>query len=85
MISNGAYKSIMHRATVNSKQARISIAAFHGPNYATEVGPAKSLVSPENPPLYNRIKVETMFKKLFAKELKEKSIIESLKVQSTGE
>lgn len=85
MISNGVYKSALHRATVNSEQPRISIVGLHSPNYATEFGPAKSLTSPENPPIFKRITVENFYRMIFTRELKEKSTVEHMKIQAPEE
>ncbi|KAF7812996.1 glutamate--tRNA ligase, chloroplastic/mitochondrial-like isoform X1 [Senna tora] len=38
------YKSIEHRAIVNSEKERISVATFFSPKMDGEMGPAKSLV-----------------------------------------
>lgn len=79
IISNGVNKSVMHRATVNSKQERISLAAFTNPNFFTEVGPAYSLINSENPPLFERITMGNYLRKYLSRELKD--VIESLKIQ----
>jgi len=49
MVTNGLYKSIEHRATVNSEKERLSIAAFYSPKLDWEMGPASSLVTVERP------------------------------------
>ncbi|KAF8413629.1 hypothetical protein HHK36_001621 [Tetracentron sinense] len=54
IVTNGAYRSIEHRATVNSEKERISIATFYIPNRNGELGPAPSLISPHNPALFRR-------------------------------
>ena len=43
-MSNGEYKSIEHRAVVNPEKERLSIAAFHSPNYRTMIGPLPDLL-----------------------------------------
>ncbi|WRX29152.1 Non-hem dioxygenase N-terminal domain - like 10 [Theobroma cacao] len=48
IITNVVYRSIEHRATVNSEKERLSIATFYSPNYNGEVGPAPSLISEGN-------------------------------------
>ncbi|XP_009608413.1 2-oxoglutarate-dependent dioxygenase 19 isoform X2 [Nicotiana tabacum] len=48
IFSNGKYKSNMHRAVVNNKVTRISIATAHGPSLETIVSPASPLVYNEN-------------------------------------
>jgi isopenicillin N synthase-like dioxygenase len=67
IMSNGAYKSAEHRATVNSEKERISIAMFFLPQLQYEIGPAISLTNPENnnPPLFKRIEMEKYVKDYF--------------------
>ncbi|GFY89426.1 hypothetical protein Acr_06g0013660 [Actinidia rufa] len=48
VLSNGKYKSIRHRAIVNNKATRISLAVVHGPSLDTVVSPAPELVESEN-------------------------------------
>ncbi|OMO63561.1 Oxoglutarate/iron-dependent dioxygenase [Corchorus olitorius] len=56
IVSNGKYKSIMHRAVVNNKDARISLPMLYGPNLDTVVSPAPPLLDPvTNPPLYKSL------------------------------
>ncbi|CAL2277918.1 unnamed protein product [Prunus armeniaca] len=44
ILTNGKYKSVMHRATVNNKATRISVAIPHGPSVETIVAPAPELL-----------------------------------------
>ncbi|KAF9610813.1 hypothetical protein IFM89_025054 [Coptis chinensis] len=53
ILSNGKYKSVLHRAVVNSKATRISLAMAHGPCFDKIVTPAPELVDcDKNPPAY---------------------------------
>ncbi|KAJ0044732.1 hypothetical protein Pint_04853 [Pistacia integerrima] len=81
MITNGAYRSIEHRATVNSVQERLSIATFYSPRYDGEVGPAFSLITEQTPASFRRVTTEEYFKGLFARELHEKSYLDSMRIQ----
>ncbi|KAK6229221.1 hypothetical protein SCA6_018172 [Theobroma cacao] len=80
IITNGVYRSIEHRATVNSEKERLSIATFCSPNYNGEVGPAPSLISEGNQALFRRVRVEEYFKTLFARQLQEKSYLDSMRI-----
>ncbi|CAN1140767.1 Protein SRG1 [Linum perenne] len=80
IITNGEYRSIEHRAMVNSEKERLSIATFYAPSYETEIGPAKSLMNKQNPPNFKRILVQDFFKGLFSRELNGKSYLDSLRV-----
>ncbi|KAJ0549453.1 putative codeine 3-O-demethylase [Helianthus annuus] len=76
MVTNGLYKSIEHRAIVNSEKERLSIATFFAPKLDGEIGPAPSLITPENPPKFKRVTVVDLFKNIFARELYGKRNIE---------
>ncbi|KAJ0604107.1 putative codeine 3-O-demethylase [Helianthus annuus] len=75
IVTNGQYKSVEHRATVNSERERLSIATFINPKDG-EIGPAPSIVTPETPPKFTRVTTSDFFKNLFSKELKRKSNLE---------
>ncbi|GLU14730.1 hypothetical protein SLE2022_312830 [Rubroshorea leprosula] len=81
VITNGAYRSITHRATINSERERLSIATFYNPKYDGEIGPARSLISQQKPALFKRLGVEEYFKGLFARSLNEKSYLDTLRLQ----
>ncbi|GMH19426.1 hypothetical protein Nepgr_021267 [Nepenthes gracilis] len=49
IVTNRIYKSIEHRATVNSVKERLSIGTFYSPNLDREIGPASSLISKRIP------------------------------------
>lgn len=44
ILTNGKYKSVVHRAVVNNKATRISIGTAHGPPLDAVVSPAPELV-----------------------------------------
>lgn len=75
-MTNGQYKSIEHRAIVNSEKERLSIATFLNPNLDGDLGPAPSLITPDTPPKFKRVSVVDFFKDLFSKELNRKTFIE---------
>ncbi|XP_039057863.1 protein SRG1-like [Hibiscus syriacus] len=81
IVSNGIYRSVEHRATVNSVKERISVAAFYSPKLDGEMGPAPSLISPQTPPLFKRTGVADYFKGYFSRELHGKSYVDVLRVQ----
>ncbi|CAN1196594.1 2-oxoglutarate-dependent dioxygenase 19 [Linum perenne] len=47
ILSNGKYKSVLHRATVNKEEMRISIAMAHAPSLDSVVAPAPELLERE--------------------------------------
>ncbi|KAH1034002.1 hypothetical protein AAZX31_20G010300 [Glycine max] len=62
VMTNGIYRSTMHRAVVNSQKERLSIATFYGPGWSGNIGPAPILVTPERPALFKTIGVEDFYK-----------------------
>ncbi|KAG4956076.1 hypothetical protein JHK85_042456 [Glycine max] len=80
LMSNGLYKSVEHRAIVNSTKERISIAMFFAPKFQSEIEPAASLTGRENPPLYKKIKMEKYVNDFFTRKLDGKSYLEHMKI-----
>ncbi|KAI9126571.1 hypothetical protein K1719_002167 [Acacia pycnantha] len=66
IIINGVYKIPVNRATVNTGKERISMVLFFVAKLDAEIGPAKSLISPENPPLYKTLEAEKYFNDYFS-------------------
>lgn len=52
VLSNGRYKSTVHRAIVNSENKRLSIASLHSLAIDTKVAPAPELVDEKHPLSY---------------------------------
>ncbi|KAH7568653.1 hypothetical protein JRO89_XS06G0028400 [Xanthoceras sorbifolium] len=82
ILSNGTYRSIEHRATVNSLKERMSIATFCSPSLDGEIGPAPSLVTPETPAMFRRIGVVDYCKGLFSRKLDGKSYLDAMRIQN---
>lgn len=51
-LSNGMYKSCLHRAVVNNTKLRKSLAFFLCPKMERVIAPPRSLVSSDNPRMY---------------------------------
>ncbi|WJX72550.1 Protein srg1 [Trifolium repens] len=80
IITNGIYRSIEHRPTVNSEKERISIATFYTSKHDGEIGPAKSLINEVIPARFKRIGLKEYLKNLFARKLDGKSFLDSLRI-----
>ncbi|GAB2252715.1 hypothetical protein Droror1_Dr00005562 [Drosera rotundifolia] len=80
MITNGTYRSIEHRAMINSSKERLSVAAFHSPRLDADIGPAQSLITTENPARFKRIVMSDFFKGLFSRPLDGKSYLDLMRV-----
>ena len=77
-----AYRSIEHRATVNSVQERLSIATIYSPKLEGDMGPAASLVTPYSPARFKRIGVADYFRGLFAREVYGKLYLDVLRIET---
>ncbi|XP_043688294.1 protein SRG1-like [Telopea speciosissima] len=82
IMSNGVYRSIEHRATVNSWKERLSIATFYSTKLDAELGPAPSLIGANNPAMFRRVPVEKYFKEFFALKLSGKSYLDFMRIQN---
>ncbi|KAL3845552.1 hypothetical protein ACJIZ3_002955 [Penstemon smallii] len=52
ILSNGKYKAVYHRTTVNKENTRMSWPVFLEPNPEFEIGPIPKLITQENPSKY---------------------------------
>ncbi|XP_059289659.1 protein SRG1-like [Lycium ferocissimum] len=82
IVSNGVYRSIEHRATVKSKEERLSVATFYNINLDSELGPAHSLIGPHNPAIFRRVPVQKYLQDLFSRKLDGKSYVDFMKVKT---
>uniref|UniRef100_A0A7N2LQG2 Fe2OG dioxygenase domain-containing protein n=1 Tax=Quercus lobata TaxID=97700 RepID=A0A7N2LQG2_QUELO len=81
IVTNGIYRSIEHRATVNSAKERLSVATFYSPSLEADMGPAPSLITPESPALFKRTGVADYFREFLSRELNGRALIDSMRIQ----
>ncbi|XP_024966896.1 protein SRG1-like isoform X2 [Cynara cardunculus var. scolymus] len=55
IMSNGIFKSTVHRVLVNSKNERMTVAMFCMPQTEKDIGPVDELISDETPRLYKNV------------------------------
>ncbi|XP_078162587.1 S-norcoclaurine synthase 1-like [Carex rostrata] len=79
ILTNGRYKSIEHRAVINAKEERMSIAALHSPSFGKTVGPLAEIVDKEMP-LFKSVSMQEYAKLLFSLKLYGKNLIELMKL-----
>ena len=77
-MSNGAYKSIEHRAVVNPEKERLSIAAFHSPDHRTMIGPLPDLIK-ENSANYKTTGHDDFLRIVVTRKLDGKSLLGQMK------
>ena len=54
ILSNGKYKSVLHRTTVKKDMTRMSWPVFLEPPPELAIGPLPKLTSEDNPPKYKK-------------------------------
>ncbi|KAL9420502.1 hypothetical protein AB3S75_038136 [Citrus x aurantiifolia] len=82
ILTNGIYRSIVHRATVNSEKARLSFATFYSMKLDGEMGPAPSLITPETPALFKKIRFVAYTKGFLSRKLQEKSNVDFMRIEN---
>ncbi|XP_023552481.1 protein DMR6-LIKE OXYGENASE 2-like [Cucurbita pepo subsp. pepo] len=81
IMSNGKYKSVLHRAMVNDKATRISIAMAIGPSSQTLVAPLPELLHKHNsPPLFKSIMYKDYMEMLQSNKLERKSCLDRIRL-----
>ncbi|KAK3124136.1 hypothetical protein QOZ80_8AG0641000 [Eleusine coracana subsp. coracana] len=81
ILSNGRYKSVLHRVLVNSSQQRISVASFHTVPPEQTIGPAPELIDDHlNPRRYMDTDFATFLAYLASAEGKHKTFLQSRKL-----
>ncbi|XP_021899983.1 LOW QUALITY PROTEIN: protein DMR6-LIKE OXYGENASE 2-like [Carica papaya] len=82
ILSNGKYKSVVHRALVNNRSTRISIAMANGPALDTVVSPIAELVEKEGQsPAYFGIKYRDYLELQQSNKLDRKSCLDRVRIQ----
>ncbi|KAL3518800.1 hypothetical protein ACH5RR_021389 [Cinchona calisaya] len=82
VISNGTLKSAMHRVVTNSDYSRTSLASFVNFPFDKIIEPAKSVVSPSNPPVFRGFQFKEFFEVLFSKNSNMEATFEYFKINS---
>ena len=69
VLSNGRYKSVLHRAVVSSSKARISIPTFYCPSLDAVIAPATPLTDAEHPAVFRSFTYEEYYQEFWHKQL----------------
>jgi isopenicillin N synthase-like dioxygenase len=77
-MSNGKYKSVEHRVTINANQERLTISAFHFPSLDGVVAPMTTIT--EERILYKTMGVEEYLKIFMSNKLEGKSALDHAKL-----
>lgn len=80
ILSNGRYKSVLHRAVVNSQSTRISVVMVHGPALEVDLGPMPELVDDTHPPAYRKMKYKDYLEHQQSTNLNAKSSLDMVRL-----
>ncbi|XP_072982227.1 2-oxoglutarate-dependent dioxygenase 19-like [Typha latifolia] len=80
IVSNGRYRSVLHRAVVSGESTRMSIVSLLGPNLDAVVEPSPHLVSIDRPLAYRGIKYGDFMEQQQSSKLKDKSVLDLLRL-----
>ncbi|CAK8537191.1 unnamed protein product [Lathyrus sativus] len=68
VLSNGRYKSVLHRAVTNNLNQRLSMGMFFEPSPDTIIGPIQELIDEEHPPKYKNYHFSEFLEEFFNKK-----------------
>ncbi|CAN4111873.1 unnamed protein product [Withania somnifera] len=80
VLTNGIYKSVVHRATVNSERRRISIVSLHSLALGKKIRPASALVNEQNILSYKEGSLSDFLDFISAENIVEAKYIDKLKI-----
>ncbi|GFP89533.1 protein srg1 [Phtheirospermum japonicum] len=80
ILSNGKYKSVEHRATVNAQKTRISVAVGHGPELLGAVRPASPFVDEKEEVHYQPITYKDYIRLQQSSTIRGKSALQAIKI-----
>lgn len=78
-VSNGKYKSVWHRAIVNSDKARMSVASFLCPCDSAKISAPKLLTEDGSPVIYQDFTYAEYYKKFWSRNLDQEHCLELFK------
>lgn len=84
VLSNGLYRSGMHRAAVNSERIRISVVSLHSMGMDEKMETAENLVDENHPKLYNGSSFRDFLNFLFQNDILAgyKNFIDTVKIEN---
>ncbi|XP_010538868.1 PREDICTED: protein DMR6-LIKE OXYGENASE 2-like [Tarenaya hassleriana] len=82
VISNDKYKSVLHRAVVNSEKERISIPTFYCPSPDAVVGPADELITDLSPSVYRSFSYSEYYDRFWNRGLANVTCLDLFKASS---
>ncbi|KAK9120961.1 hypothetical protein Syun_018578 [Stephania yunnanensis] len=82
ILSNGVYKSVVHRVVVNAEMERLSIASLHSLALEKYIGPAAELVNEQNPKAYKESSFKDFLDHIGKNDIMQQRFIDTLKIDN---
>jgi isopenicillin N synthase-like dioxygenase len=79
-MSNGIFKSPVHRVLTNSEKERLSVVLFYSIDPEREIQPVGKLVDENHPALYKKVKIKEYVAGLYEHFSQGKMVIETAKL-----
>jgi isopenicillin N synthase-like dioxygenase len=83
LLSNGRYRSLVHRAVLNCDNSRVSIASIHSFSMHEKVKTAGELVDERHPKIYRESSFKEFLDFLLSNGANNKSYIDSLRIRTS--
>lgn len=80
VMSNGVFKSPVHRVVTNAEKERLSVALFYSVDPDKEIGPAAELIDEKRPALYRKVKVRDYIAGLYEHFSKGKRVLDTVRI-----
>lgn len=81
IVSNGKYKSVLHRAVLNSEMARMSIVTVIGPSLDAIVEPFAYLVNADSPAMFRGLTYRDYFEHNQSNSIVEKTALNIVRLR----
>lgn len=80
IVSNGIFKSLVHRVVTNAEKERLSLVMFYALDPEAEIEPVPPLVDDKRPRRYRKMKSKDYLAKFFDTYATGKLAIDSMKI-----
>ena len=81
VLSNGRYKSVVHRVVTNKWLPRVSVAMYYAPNNDTEIGPIEDLIVEGHPSMYRNYSYKEFMEEFYRQEGIRRRVKEAFELQ----
>ena len=81
-MTNGIFKSPVHRVMTNANKERISVALDYSVDPEREIEPSAQLVNEKRPALYRKVKVKDYISGLYNRFSQGKRVIDTVQIHN---